>query len=338
MRGFKTGSRGTSSDRWMKAILGESYGPPDKVLKLREVEKPVPGEGQALLKVHAASVNISDYYGITGFSRLFGGGLLRPKDPRVGGDVAGTVETVGPGISRFKPGDEVFGVGLGSFAEFTLAREARLALKPGNVSFEEAAAVPVAGLTALQCLRDKGRVQAGQDVAVNGASGGVGTFAVQVGKSLGAQVTGVCSTRNMDQARSIGADHVVDYSKEDFTRSGRSYDLICDIVGNRSVSDYRRALKTGGVCLIVGFSGNPLLGLAKFAVLGPLGSLTGNKRIKLMGIAKMNAEDLGYMAGLLASNKVKPTIEKRYGLGEAAQALEYIGEKHTRGKVVIAVS
>jgi NADPH:quinone reductase-like Zn-dependent oxidoreductase len=322
----------------MKAILCESYGTPDRVLQLRDVEKPVPGEGQVLLKVHAASVNISDYYGITGLSRLFGGGIRRPKDPRVGGDLAGQVEAIGSNVTRFRPGDEVFGVGWGAFAEYAVAREIRLALKPVNIPFDQAAAVPVAGLTALQCLRNRGRLQAGQEVAVNGASGGVGTFAVQIAKSLGAQVTGVCSTRNLDQARSIGADQVVDYTQEDFTRNGRSYDLICDIAGNRSVSDYKRALKPGGTCLIVGFAKNPLLGMVKFTVLGKLGSMTGNKKVRFMGIAKIDPEDLGFMAELLAAGKVKPVIDKQYKLDEVGQALQYIGGKHTRGKVVITVS
>jgi NADPH:quinone reductase-like Zn-dependent oxidoreductase len=322
----------------MKAVIGETYGPPGKVLHLKEVERPVPVEGQVLLRVRAASANISDYYALTGLSRLFGSGLLRPKDPGVGTDVAGEVEAVGANVTRFHPRDEVFGSGQGSFAEYTLARQTMLAPKPANVSFEDAAAVPVAGLTALQCLRDKGKVKAGQDVAVNGASGGVGTFAVQIAKSFGAQVTGVCSTRNVDQARSIGADRVVDYTKDDFTREGRTYDLICDIAGNRSVSEYKRALKPGGTCLFVGLSGNPLVGFVKLTVLGKLGSMTGGKTLKFMGIAKMNAEDLGFMAELLAAGKVKPAIEKVYQLSEAAQALQYIGKKHTRGKVVISIS
>jgi NADPH:quinone reductase-like Zn-dependent oxidoreductase len=322
----------------MKAVIGERYGEPERVLQLREVEKPVPREGEVLLKVHAASVNISDYYGVTGFSRLFGGGVLRPKDPRWGSDVAGTVEGVGANVTRFKPGDEVFGTGTGSFAEYTEAREVRLALKPSNITFEEAAAVPVAGLTALQCLRDRGRVQAGQEVAVNGASGGVGTFVVQVAKSFGAAVTGVCSTRNLDQARSIGADHVVDYTTEDFTRGERVYDLICDIVGNRSVSDIKRALKPGGTSIIVGFANNPLVGLIKLSVLSRLGTMTGNKKVKFMGIAKINSDDLTYMAQLLAAGKVRPVIENRYSLAETAQALKYIGTKHTRGKNVISIS
>jgi NADPH:quinone reductase-like Zn-dependent oxidoreductase len=322
----------------MKAILCEGYGPPDRVLQLRDVERPVPGEGQVLLKVHAASVNISNYFGITGFSRLFGGGIRRPKDPRVGSDVAGEVESVGANVTRFRQGDEVFGACPGALAEYAVARETRVALKPANTSFEEAAAVPVAGLTALQCLRDKGRLQAGQEVAVNGASGGVGTFAVQIAKALGAEVTGVCSTRNLDQALSIGADHVVDYTKEDFTRNGQRYDLICDIAGNRSVSDYKRALKAGGTCLIVGVAKNPLRGLVKLTVLGRLGSMRGNKKVRFMGIAKINQADLGFMAELLKAGKVKPVIEKRYGLSEAGQALQYIGGKHTRGKVVISIA
>jgi NADPH:quinone reductase-like Zn-dependent oxidoreductase len=321
----------------MKAILCKTYGPPQKVLQLSDVEKPVAGEGQVLMKVHAASANISDFYGVSGLSRLFGGGILRPKDPTVGSDGAGEVEAIGTGVTRFRAGDQVFGSCQGSFAEFTLVREDRLAKIPAGTTFEEAAAVPIAGLTALQCLRDKGKVQGGQEVAVNGASGGVGTFAVQIAKSLGAQVTGVCSTRNLEQAQMIGADHVVDYTKMDFTREGRTYDLICDIVGNHSVGDYKKALKPGGSCLIIGFAGNPLFGLVKFWVLGKLGS-TGDRKIGFLGIAKMKSEDLEYMGQLLAAGKVKPVIERRYELGETASALQYIGDKHTRGKVVITIS
>ena len=287
--------------------------------------------------MHAASVNISDYYGISGLSRLFGGGILKPKDPRVGSDVAGTVEEIGTGVTRFKRGDQVFGTCLGGFAEYAVGRETRLALKPEDVSFEEAASVPIAGLTALQCLR-KGGIKDRQEVAVNGASGGVGTFAVQIAKSFGAVVTAVCSTRNLEQARSIGADRTVDYTKEDFTRMGRGFDLICDIAGNRSVGDYRRALNPGGNCLVVGMSGNPLLGLVKLTVLGKIGSLRGGKKVGFMGIAKITPEDLEYMAQLIGSSKVKPVIDRRYKLSETAQALEYIGPKHTRGKVIIDVA
>ena len=321
----------------MKAALAERYGPPEKAVRVIDVEKPVPGEDQVLLKVHAASVNISNYYNISGMTRLFGGGVRRPKDPRLGSDVAGRVEEAGGKVTKFRRGDEVFGTCPGALAEYAVAREIRLALKPSNISFEEAAAVPVAGLTALQCLRDKGHVRAGQEVLVNGASGGVGTFAVQIAKAFGAQVTGVCSTRNQEQALSIGADHVIDYTKEDFAKSRQCYDLISDMVGNHSVSAYKRAMGPNGICVIVGFAGNPLLGLAKFSLLGKIGSIRGTKKVRFMGIAKINAEDLGFMAELLAAGKVKPVIEKRCMLSEAGQALQYIGGKHTRGKVVITV-
>ena len=321
----------------MKAILGEAYGRPEKVLQLRDVEKPVPGEGEVLMKVYSASANIADLYGVSGVSRLLGSGITKPKDPRVGNDGAGEVEAVGAGVKHFQAGDQVFGSCLGSFAEFTLAREDRLAKVPPGVSFEDAAAVPIAGLTALQCLRDKGKVKAGQDLAINGASGGVGTFSVQIAKSFGASVTGVCSTRNIEQARTIGADRVIDYTKEDFTRDGRTYDLICDIVGNHSVGDYRRALKPGGICLIVGFAGNPIFGLVKFSVTTRLRP-GGDRKVGFMGIAKMNSADLEYMGQLLATGKVKPVIERRYQLSETASALQYIAEKHTRGKVIITVA
>ena len=321
----------------MKALVCEGYGRPEKVLHFRDVEVPKPAEGQVLVKVHSASVNISDYYGMAGFSRIVGGGIRAPKEKRVGGDFAGRIESIGPGVVTFKPGDDVFGTCRGSFAEYAIAREARIAIKPPDLAFEEMAAVPVAGLTALQCIRDKGRVEPGQEVLVNGASGGVGTFAVQIAKALGAQVTGVCSTRNLDQARTIGATHVVDYTKEDFTRDGRDYDLICDIAGNRSASDYKRALKKGGTCLFVGIAGNPLLGLVRLTVEGKIGSLTGGKTLKFMGIAKIDPKDLAYVAGLIESGKVRSVIDRRYPLDDIVEALSYIGEKHTRGKVVIDV-
>ena len=322
----------------MKAILYEKYGRPEEVAYLADVDIPTPGEGQVLVKIRAASVNISDSYGMTGMSRLFGGGIRGPKDHKLGGDLAGRVEAVGNGVTKFNPGDEVFGACSGSFAEYAVAREIRLATKPPNVSFEEAAAVPVAGLTALQCLRDKGGINGGEEVLINGASGGVGTFAVQIAKVFGAKVTGVCSTRNVEQARSIGADSVIDYTKEDFTKTGQTYDLICDIAGNHSVGAYKRALKPHGRCLIVGIAGNPLLGLVKYTVLGKLGSLTGGKKVGFMGIAKINAEDLGVMAGFMAEGKVKPVIEKLYALSEAPRVLQYALTKHTRAKNVIVVS
>ncbi len=224
------------------------------------MEKPTPGDNQVLVKVQAASANPLDWHEIRGkpFIARLSMGLRRPKSSKVGVDVAGRVEAVGKDVKEFKPGDEVFGGANGSFAEYSCAREARLALKPANLSFDDAAAIPVAGITALQGLRDKGQIQSGQKVLVNGASGGVGTFAVQIAKSYETEVTGVCSTRNLDMVRSIGADHVVDYTLEDFTKNGQSYDLIYDAVGNRSVSDYKRALKPGGTCAVAGFSSMPV--------------------------------------------------------------------------------
>ena len=322
----------------MKAVLFERYGRPEEVAHLADVDVPTPGEGQVLVKIRAASVNISDSYGMTGMSRFFGGGIRRPKNHKLGGDLAGRVEAVGNGVTKFKPGDEVFGTCSGSFAEYAVAREVRLATKPPNVSFEEAAAVPVAALTALQCLRDKGGIKGGEEVLINGASGGVGTFAVQIAKAFGAKVTGVCSTRNAEQTRLIGADSVIDYTKEDFTKTGLTYDLICDIAGNHSVGAYKRALKPHGKCLVVGIARNPILGLVKYTVLGRLGSLTGGKKVGFMGIAQIKAEDLGVMARFMAEGKVRPVIEKLYGLNEAPQLLQYALTKHARAKNVIVVS
>ncbi len=266
-------------------------------------------------------------------------GIRKPKDPRIGTDIAGRVEAVGNNVTQFKPGDEVFGVCPGGFAEYGSAREDRLALKPANISFEQAAAIPVAAFTALQGLRDKGHIQSGQKVLVNGASGGVGTFAVQIAKSFGAEVTGVCSTRNLDMVRSIGADHVIDYTQEDFTRNGQRYDLICDAVGNHSVSDYKRALVPGGTCVILGFSGmSRLLGNA---ILGALSSKTGNKKIGMM-IAKTNQKDLVVMKELIETGKVVPVIDRSYPLSETAEAIRHLEGKghapgHARGKVIITM-
>lgn len=322
----------------MKAALFEKYGRPKDVVHISDVDVPTPTEGQVLLEVRTASLNISDCYGITGFARFFGGGITGPKDHRVGGDVAGRVKAVGNSVVKFKVGDEVFGTCAGAVAEYAVAREVRLALKPANISFEEAAAAPVAGLTALQCLRDRGAVKADQEVLVNGASGGVGTFAVQIAKALGAKVTGVCSTRNLEQARSIGADQVIDYTKADFTKTGQTYDLIADIAANHSVSAYKRVLKPHGKCLVVGLAGNPLIGMVKYSVLGKLGSVTGSKKVSFMGIAKINQGDLEVMANLMAEGKVKPVIERSYQLNEAGQALQYVLGKHSRAKNVIVMS
>jgi 2-desacetyl-2-hydroxyethyl bacteriochlorophyllide A dehydrogenase len=320
----------------MKAIILTQYGSPD-VLQFKEVEKPVPKDGEILVKIQAASANPLDWHLMRGapFLARLAGGLRKPKDPRLGADFAGRVEAVGTNVTQFQPGDEVFGAGTGSFAEYASVPENTLALKPTKSSFEEAAAIPVAAITALQGLRDKGQIQSRQKVLVNGASGGVGTFAVQIAKAFGAEVTGVCSTRNLDLVRSIGADHVIDYTQEDFTKNGQHYDLIYDAVGNRSVSDYKRALNHNGTCVIAGFQNLPRL--FEHMVLGPLRSRTGNKKVGLMGLAKMNQKDLVFVKELLEAGKVVPVIERRYPLRETAEALRYLEEGHARGKVVITV-
>ena len=320
----------------MKAILYTQYGSPD-VLQFKEVEKPVPKDGEILVRVHAASANPLDWHRMRGapFLARLDGGLRKPKDPRLGADIAGRVEAVGNNVTQFEVGDEVFGACMGSFAEYASAPENRVVLKPANRSFEEAAAIPVAAITALQGLRDKGQIQSGQKVLVNGASGGVGTFAVQIARSFGTEVTGVCSTRNLEMVRSIGADHVIDYTKEDFTRNGQHYDLIYDAVGNRSVSDYKRALNSNGTCVIAGFQNLPRL--FEHMVLGPLRSKIGNKKVGLMGTAKLNQNDLVYLKELLEAGKIVPVIERRYPLCETAEAIRHLEEGHARGKVVITV-
>ena len=320
----------------MKAIVCTQYGSPD-VLQLKEVEKPAPKEDEVLVTIHAASANPLDWHLMRGspFPARLGGGLRKPKDPRLGVDIAGRVEAVGNNVTQFQPGNKVFGTVKGGFAEYACAREDRLALKPANNSFEEAAAAPVVAFTALQGLRDKGKIQPGQKVLVNGASGGVGTFAVQIAKSFGTEVTGVCSTRNLDMVRSIGADRVIDYTREDFTKNGQRYDLIYDAVGNRSVSDYKRALGPQGICVIAGFSS--LSRLFEHVVLGPLLSMTGKKKIGLMGLAKPNQNDLVFVKDLLETRKVVPVIDRRYPLSETAEAIRYLEGRHARGKVIITV-
>ena len=320
----------------MKAIIRQKYGSPD-VLELTEVETPAPKDNEVLVEIHAASANPLDWHYMRGapFLARLGEGLRKPRDTRLGVDIAGRVEAVGNNVTQFQPGDEVFGVCAGGFAEYASARENKLALKPANISFEEAAAVPVAAITALQGLRDKGKIQPGQKVLVNGASGGVGTFAVQIAKSFGSEVTGVCSTRNLDMVRSIGADHVIDYTQEDFTKNGQRYDLIYDAVGNRSVSAYKRALRPQGTCAIAGFTTLPRL--FEHMVLGPLLSMTGNKKVGLMGTAKVNQKDLVFVKELLEARKLIPVIDRRYPLGETAEAIRYLEERHARGKVVITL-
>lgn len=321
----------------MKAIVHERYGRPG-VLELRDVERPVIEDDQVLVRVHAASVNPVEWYGVTGpyFARI-GNGLRRPKDTTVGSDLAGRVEAVGRDVAGFQPGDEVFGTSGASWAEYAPARAERLAPKPANLSFEEAAAVPVAGITALQALREHGRVQPGQKVLINGASGGVGTFAVQLAKSFGADVTAVCSTRNMEQARALGADRVVDYTQEDFTKRDERHDLMLDIVGSRSFLAYRRVLTPKATVLSIG-------GRMTYRGLGPLPHLAGTI-LKSKGrsqtakffVAKITTDDLVALKELLESGQVKSVIDRTYQLNEASEALSYLGEGHARGKVVITV-
>jgi NADPH:quinone reductase-like Zn-dependent oxidoreductase len=324
----------------LKAIVTAHYGPPLEVLQLREVATPEPAENEVLIRLYASSVNPLDSFTIRGplffFPKL--GRLLTPKDRIAGADFAGRIESVGRDIRQFRPGDEVFGAsfrgkGLGAFAEYACAREESLAPKPSNLSFEEAAAVPVAAITALQGLRDHGQIQRGQKVLIDGASGGVGTFAVQIAKSFGAEVTAVCSPRNVDRARVIGADHVVDYTQEDFTRSGVRYDLIFGANAHHSIFDYRRVLSRDGIFVMVG---GGLARILQAVCLGPLLSRMGNKKMRFF-IAKIDASDLLLLKDLLEAGKIVPVIDRRYPLKEVAEALRYREEGHAQGKVVIII-
>jgi NADPH:quinone reductase-like Zn-dependent oxidoreductase len=320
----------------MKAIVYTQYGSPD-VLQFKEVEKPAPKDGQILVKIYVASANPLDWHLMRAspFLARLAGGLRKPKDPRLGADYAGRVEAVGANVTQFQPGDEVFGASTGAFAEDICVAESEVALKPANLSFEQAAAVPVAATTALQGLRDTGQIHTGQRVLVNGASGGVGTFAVQIARAFGTEVTGVCSTRNLDMVRSIGAEYAIDYMKEDFTRTGQHYDLIYDAVGNSSVSAYRRALNPGGTCVVAGFTSLPRL--FEHMLIGPLRSKIGDKKVGLMGTAQIKQKDLVSLRELLEAGKVTPVIDRRYSLREVPEAIRYLEAKHARGKVVITV-
>jgi NADPH:quinone reductase-like Zn-dependent oxidoreductase len=328
---------GDGAEHMMKAIVHDGYGSPD-VLELREIDEPEVGDDDVLVRVHAASVNPADWYGMTGTPRLARAqmGLRKPRSNRPGIDFAGVVATVGGNVSRFKPGDEVFGGATGTLAEYVcLPQDKALVLKPANLSFEQAAAVPVAGLTALQGLRDKGRMRPGQTVVINGASGGVGTFAVQIAKSFGADVTGVCSTRNVDMVRSLGADQVIDYTQADFTRSGRRYDLMLDVAGSRSWSECRRILNPKATLVLVGApKGNRVLGPLSHVIKVRLASLRASQRVTFF-IAKLNSEDLAVVQELLAAGKVTPVVERSYALSEAADAFRYLGEGHAQGKIIV---
>ena len=320
----------------MKAIVHHTYG--SDGVELRDVDLPTIEDHQVLLRVHASSVNPAEWYRVHGpfFARI-DSGLRRPKSLAIGGDVAGRVEAVGSDVTEFQLGDDVFGTAGGAWADYTPAREVRLVKKPANVSYEEAAAVPVAALTALQALRDHGKVQAGQKVLINGGSRGVGTFAVQLAKSFGAEVTAVCSTRNVEQAGALGADHVVDYTQQDFTRSGERHDLMLDIAGSRRFLEFRRVLTPDAIVVAVGA---PMSARG----LGPLKHLIGS-RLTSLGrsqsvvnfVAKITKEDLAFMSDLLADGTVKSVIDRRYELADVPDALRYLGEGHARGKIVITV-
>ena len=321
----------------MKAIVQEKYGSPDGVV-LREVETPVIQDHQLLVRVHASSVNPAEWYRVMGpFFARFGNGLRKPKSPAIGADLAGRIEAVGSDVTEFKPGDEVFGTSGASWAEYAPAREVRLVRKPANVSFEEAAAVPVAGLTALQAVRDHARIQPGQKVLINGGSGGVGTFAVQIAKVFGAEVTAVCSTGNVDMVGSLGADRVCDYTREDFTRGSERHDVMLDIAGSRSFREFRRALTPKARVVVVGAPmSNKGLGPLKHLI-GTRVTSIGRSQKVINFVAKIGREDLAFMSEMLEAGKVRPVIDRRYELSQASDALRYLGERHARGKVVLTV-
>ncbi|WP_046174094.1 NAD(P)-dependent alcohol dehydrogenase [Domibacillus indicus] len=322
----------------MKAIVYTKYGPPD-VLEVKEVEKPVPDGSQVLVKVEAASVNYGNLVLLKGepFAARFAFGLRRPKYPVPGGDIAGRVEAVGKEVTQFAPGDEVFGdlsgSGWGGFAEYACVPETALVKKPSNLSFEEAAAVPMAAVTALQGLRNKGGIKEGQSVLIYGASGGVGTFAVQIARAFGAEVTGVCSTRNIDTLRSIGADHAIDYKKENFTERQEQYDLIAGVNGHQPISAYERALRPNGTFVHIGGSGAQM---AQAMMLGPWISLTKKKKVGSL-LQRANQDDLLLIKDLIEAGKVKPVLDRQFGLEEVREAFTYFAEGHARGKIVITM-
>ena len=324
----------------MHAIVYHRYGSPD-VLEFSDIDKPLPKEDEVLIQVRAASVNPYDWHFLRGtpsFIRLFTG-LSAPRSTRLGADVAGVVDTVGPRVTRFKQGDAVFGTCRGAFAEFACAPEKTLALKPENLTFEQAASMPIAGVTALQALRDCGRLEAQQSVLINGAAGGVGTFAVQIAKYLGARVTGVCSTRNVELVRSIGAEGVVDYTREDFTLSGQKYDVIFDLVGNQPLSAVRRVLKPKGIYVGCGGGGPDESSISLLAMMLGRVLLAPFVSQKLTGVlAKINGDDLDVLSGLTASGQLTPVLDKSFALSETAAAIRYVEQCHARGKVIIAVA
>jgi NADPH:quinone reductase-like Zn-dependent oxidoreductase len=318
----------------VKAVVRTQYGPPD-VLQVQEVEKPAPTDDEVLIKLQAVSLNRSDWEGLIGkplYARI--GGLRKPRHQVLGSDIAGRVEAAGKNITRFKPGDEVFGDiiwRMGGFAEYVCAREKSLALKPAGISFEEVSTVPQAGVIALQGLRDKGQVQPGQKVLINGAGGGTGMFAIQLAKLYGAEVTGVDNTEKLDFMRSIGADHVIDYTREDFTRNGKQYDFILDLIAHRSVFAYKWALEPNGSYYAVGGS---VATMFQIMLLGPLIRRATGKNIRYL-IAQSNLKDMAHITELIEAGKIVPVIDKRYPLSAVPEALRYLGEGHAKGKIVI---
>lgn len=324
----------------MRAAVRQRYGPPGKVVEIREIEKPAPADDEVLVRVRTASANISDWYGVVGRPRIgrFAMGVFRPKETRLGVDYAGTVEAVGKDVTEFQPGDDVFGGRTGAYADYIVAKAARaIVLKPANASFEVAAAVPIAAITALQALRDKGGLQPGQKVLVHGASGGVGTYTVQIAKALGATVTAVCSTPNVEIARSLGADRVVDYTVADCTEDDERYDLLIDIAGTRPFRQLRRVLKPDATVVVVG-------GPRKGRLLGPLGHVIGSKLASVFTsqkarffIAQLNKEDMETLRELLETGRMTSVIDSVYPLERIAQALEHMGDGHPRGKIVLTV-
>ena len=323
----------------MKAMVRDTYGPPD-VLELRDIDKPEIGDDEVLLRVHAAGVGRDVWHVMTGLPypiRLAGYGFRAPKNPVIGSDVAGVVEAIGKNVTRFQPGDEVFGIGKGSYAEYVCAREDKLAPKPANLTFEQAAVLPIMGSAALQALRDHGKVRQGQELLIVGASGGVGTYAVQIAKAFGAHVTGVCSTAKAEMVRSIGADHVIDYTREDFAEGDRRYDLILDIGGNSSLSRLRRALTPQGTLVIVGGEGGGRwLGGTDRQIRALVLSRFVSQKLGTF-VNKENHEDLLVLKELIESGKVAPVIDRTYPLAEVPEAMRYLEEGHARGKVVITV-
>ena len=321
----------------MKAVMFESYGQPD-VLKIKEIAKPEVSDDAVLVRVRASSINVAEWYGMTGLpiARILGGGLVKPKDTRLGADFAGVVEAVGKNVADFKRGDEVFGGRSGAYAEYVSVKNA-IALKPANVTMEEAASVPTAGITALQGLRDHGKVQPGQKVLIHGASGGVGSFAIQIAKALGADVTAVCSTNNVEHARRLGADHVIDYTKEDFTRNGKKYDLLLNVNGGRSWSDYKRVLKPDATFVLIGGPKTELIGPVSLLVKMKVSMLGASQKFVFF-TAQFNRADMQTLKELVESGKVKPFVEKAYPMTRIVDAMTHLGNGHARGKIVVTMT